>query len=132
MNQQEHDLITPLVEAANAVVEGARKAASQVGQSISDLRVPIIVGGTDLRIIVEAGPKTAAANAVEIAVAKAGGKPTMRRDDAVRAAADIISVMATELKAAHTLRGEWGTDIVAKMSHDEMLTVVDALNRGAA
>lgn len=132
MNQSNHDLVTPLVEAANAIVEAARGSAASVGQSISDLRVPIIVGGTDLRIVIDAGPKTAAANATEIALAKAGGRPKLRREDAVRAAADIISVMATELKAAHALRGEWGSDIDAKMSHDEMLQVVDALNRGAA
>ena len=128
---QDQDLITPIVEAANAIVERARKAAADVGQPISDLRIPIVVGQTDLRVVIDAGPKTAAATATEIALAQAGGRPKLRREDAIRAAADIISVMAAELKAAHSLRGEWGSDIDAKMSHDEMLAVVDGLNRGA-
>lgn len=128
-----HDLITPLVEAATTIVAATRKAAEDAGQPISDLRIPIVVGKSDLRIVIESGPKIAATNAVAMAQIGSGSTPGMSRDDAIQAASDIISVIATELRQAHSRYGEWPNgESEAKQSHDEMLAVVAALKGGAA
>lgn len=127
------DLIAPLVLAAEAIVLSVREVAVSTGQPISDLRIPIVVGKSDLRIIIESGPKIAASNAVDMAQMVAGGTPRMSREDAVQAAADIIAVIASELQQAHSRYGVWPNgETAAKASHDEMLAVVAGLKGGAA
>jgi len=127
------DMIQPLVDAASAIVKAVREAGETTSQTIGDLRIPIVLGGSDLRIVIESGPRTAAANAVNMAHQKAGGDPRLSRDDAVQLAADIIAVIATELKEAHSRYGVWPAgNEGAKASYDEMLTVVASLKGGAA
>lgn len=131
MSNKNTDLIAPLVEAANAIVKVMRDTAKELDQSVGEVRIPIIVGGTGMRVTIEHGPRTAASNAIEVAQREAGGEPAMRLDDAIRIAADLLSCDAMELKAAHTIDGEWppGEEAV-RDHHDEMLRVVHALNRG--
>lgn len=133
MSAPRNDLIENLVNAAAAIVTSVREAGDATGQPIGDLRIPIVLSGADLRIIIESGPRTATANAVDMAQQKAGIAPQMSRDDAVQLAADIIAVIATELKQAHSRYGVWPNgESAAKASHDEMLTVVASLKGGAA
>lgn len=133
MSAPRNDLIENLVNAASAIVTSVRDAGDATGQPIGDLRIPIVLSGADLRIIIESGPRTATANAVDMAQQKAGIAPQMSRDDAVQLAADIIAVIASELQQAHSRYGVWPNgETAAKASHDEMLAVVAGLKGGAA
>lgn len=127
------NMIAPLVEAAEAIVRSVREVADSTGQPISDLRIPIVVGKSNLRIVIESGPKIEASNTVAMVQIGSGSTPGMSRDDAIQAAADIISVIALELERAHSRYGVWPNgETEAMRSHAEMVSVVAALTGGAA
>ena len=67
--------IADLYTAACKIVEGTRKVFTEHGKDARELRLPILMHGTDMRVTIEAGPKIAARNAIEHAQMEASGKP---------------------------------------------------------
>lgn len=128
--------IENLHQAAKAIVRAARMAMKDSGDENPEQRqlyMPILIQGTDLRVVIESGPLTMSANALQTANMQAGGLPRMSYEDAVRRAADLLTHDAICLKEGHTNpadRDDWGQDGWVKERHDEMLEVVDALQRG--
>ncbi len=110
-----------LNKAAGEIVGIVRKAMADSGEAHPEripLYMPVVIAGTDLRVVIEAGPTVAANNAIQQAMACAGAVPKLSFAEAVRQAADIIASQAVTLGAEHDeLREQW-------------TVVVDALNRG--
>ncbi len=129
------DKITAIFDAAQALVEGARQALRDTGHpepQTQQLYIPIIIGGRDLKIIIESGPLTEAANAIQTAQMRSKQAPTMQRDEAIRRAADLLLREAMLLKQSHTLPDQpedWRGDEEAKQQHDDLLNVAKALLR---
>lgn len=96
--------IAVLYGAAKEIIDGTRKVFEQQGQDARELRVPILIQGTDMRITIEAGPKIAARNAIEEAQSKATGRPVEPTVDMTRALQDaqrLLGMFASDLMAAH-------------------------------
>jgi hypothetical protein len=91
--------IEVLYNAARSIVDNTRKVFVEHGKDASELRIPILMHGTDLRVTIEAGSKVAARNAIEEAQVKASGKPEPRVDMtvAVDNAKMYLSMYATDL-----------------------------------
>lgn len=125
-----------LHDAARDIVDGVRKAARSTGQKGTanlPVHIPVLMAGTDMRVVIEAGPSIAAQNASNHAAMQAGTVPAMPYMDAVRRAGDILTREARILARDHTVAGAWGDDpenLTAKEQHDEMLKVAEALMRG--
>ena len=102
--------IDRLYRAAVEIVDGARKVFAQQGHDPREVRLPILMHGTDMRVTIEAGPAVAARNAVEHAQMQASGKPAEPAVDmsrVLRDAAAIIKQSADETRGAHTINGRW-------------------------
>jgi hypothetical protein len=67
--------IEALYQAAKQIVDGTRKVFNEQGKDAREIRLPILMHGTDMRVTIEAGSKIAARNAVEHAQMQATGKP---------------------------------------------------------
>lgn len=96
--------IAVLYTAAKEIVEGTRQVFERNGQDARELRLPILIHGTDMRITIEAGPKIAARNAIEEAQSKATGKPvepTVDMSKAIQDAQMLLGMFASDLMAAH-------------------------------
>jgi hypothetical protein len=65
--------IEALYVAAKSIVDNTRKVFSDHGEDATELRLPILMHGADMRVTIEAGPKVAARNAIEEAQCKASG-----------------------------------------------------------
>lgn len=105
--------IHTLYMAAKEIVDGTRRVFAENGQDAREIRVPILIHGTDMRITLEAGPKIAARNAIEEAQSKASGKPaepTVDMSQALNEARTLLETDAQALKQAHTVNGEWPKD----------------------
>lgn len=102
--------IDRLYRAAVEIVDGTRKVFAQQGHDPREVRLPILMRGTDMRVTIEAGPAVAARNAVEHAQMQASGKPAEPVVDmsrVLRDAAAIIKQSADETRGAHTINGRW-------------------------
>lgn len=64
-----------LYEAAKEIVDGTRKVFIEQGQDAREVRLPILMHGTDMRVTIQAGPNVAARNAIEHAQMKASDNP---------------------------------------------------------
>ena len=80
--------VAVLHDAAREIVDGTRKVFEQQGQDAREIRLPILMHGTDMRVTIEAGPKVAARNAIEHAQMKASGMPVERPVDVSKALKD--------------------------------------------
>lgn len=133
MKQRQQTVFDRLHKAADEIVGTARSALKESGDAhpeLVPLYLPILVAGTDMRICIESGPPIAASNAIHHAMGKSGQAPGITFMDAVRRAADLLSVEARQLCAANTSPdGEWIDDTMRE-HHAQMLEVVDALHRG--
>lgn len=132
------NLHTPIDYLMSAGFQVAKAAQEVIGEANGvdprsvEIRIPVIAPG--LRVVVEAGPEVTAANAVQSANLKAGGKPQMRFHDAVRRAAELLVQEAATIMECTTKPGDedWGDNVSEKKSYDEMMEVADALLRGGA
>lgn len=91
--------IEALYVAARSIVDNTRKVFTEHGKDASELRLPILMHGTDMRVTIEAGPKIAARNAIEEAQCKASGKPEPRVDmtEVINEAKALIASYASEV-----------------------------------
>jgi hypothetical protein len=133
---KDHNLIEDLMTAGARIADAARKVIAETegtDPASVEIRIPVIAPG--LRVVVEAGPSVSAANAVQTANLKAGGKPKMRHADAVRRAAELLVQEAATIMECSTKPGstdDWDGNAAEKQSYDEMMEVADALLRGGA
>lgn len=133
-----NDLVTTLVTTAQQMVDGARKAIREVkgeNAEAQQIYIPIIVGKTNLKITVESGPITEAANAIHAAQIASRQHPSMSREEAIQRAAHALIREASLLKESHTVPGQpedWRGDMDAKENHDEMMQIAAVLLRGEA
>jgi|GEM_PF-4454444 hypothetical protein len=72
---QKSSPIEALYVAAREIVDGTRGVFEKSGKDAREIRLPILMHGTDMRVTIEAGPKIAARNAIEEAKMKATGQP---------------------------------------------------------
>lgn len=124
--------IAVLYTAAREIVDGTRGVFERNGHDAREIRLPILMHGTDMRVTIEAGPKVAARNAIEEAQSKASGRPVEPTIDTGRVIANAKRLLlddARALHAAHTLNGEWGDEVEAKALHDHCLETVEGLTQ---
>jgi len=124
--------VAVLYTAAKEIVDGTRKVFTENGQDARELRLPILIHGTDMRITIEAGPKVAARNAIEEAQSKATGKPVEPTVDMTRVlneARTLLGNDAEALKHAHTINSEWcGSEPEARAAYERYLAAIRGLN----
>lgn len=91
--------IEALYVAARSIVDNTRKVFADHGKDASELRLPILMHGTDMRVTIEAGPKVAARNAIENTKIKATDKPEPRVDMSlvINEAKALIAAYASEV-----------------------------------
>jgi hypothetical protein len=97
-----HDLYV----AATAIANGTRKVMREHGQQADALHIPILIAGTDMRIVIECGPAVAASNAIQKAQIKADNAPGLGLSDAQRRAADLLRFKAQQSETNEALRDE--------------------------
>lgn len=61
--------------AAKEIIDGTRRVLDEHDRDATEIRIPIIMHGTDMRVTIEAGPKVAARNLIEQAQVKASIMP---------------------------------------------------------
>lgn len=96
--------IAVLYAAANQIVTETRKVFENNGYDGREIRLPILMQGTDMRVTIEAGPKIAARNAIEHAQMQASGKPiepTVDMCKAINEAKALLGIYAADLIAQH-------------------------------
>lgn len=106
----EQSPVAVLYRAAKAIVDGTRQVFADNGKDASELRLPILMHGTDMRVTIEAGPRVAARNAIEEAQSKASGKPAPTPDatKALRDSQILLMQYAAHLRGQCTSGlGEW-------------------------
>jgi hypothetical protein len=101
--------VEALYTAARSIVDNTRKVFSEHGKDATELRVPILMHGTDMRVTIEAGPKVAARNAIEEAQSKASGKPEPRVD---------MTAVLNEAKALIAAYASQAHDRIDASDHD--------------
>lgn len=105
-----HTAIRRLYDAARDIVDGTRNASADVyktPQHNAEVRIPVLMQGTDMRVTIESGPSVAMRNAVEHAAMKASDKPYLAAgEEAKQEAVAVLAVYASEIKAA-SFDGEW-------------------------
>lgn len=105
-----HTAIRRLHDAAQDIVQGFRNVSADVyktPQHNAEVRIPVLMQGTDMRVTIEAGPSVVMRNAVENAAMKASDKPYLAAgDEAKQEAVAVLAVYASEIKAA-SFDGEW-------------------------
>jgi len=117
--------VEALYLAASNIVAGMRKASDQSSVDAREVRIPILMHGTDMRVTIEAGPKIAARNAIEHAQMKASGEPVVHMSRTLDEARALLSQYADEIRATETIGGEWPTSSHdEKQLHDRILTAV--------
>lgn len=105
-----HTAIRRLHDAAQDIVQGFRNVSADVyktPQHNAEVRIPVLMQGTDMRVTIEAGPSVVMRNAVENAAMKASDKPYLDAgEEAKQEAVAVLAVYASEIKAA-SFDGEW-------------------------
>ena len=106
--------IAVLYTAAKEIVDGTREVFRKQGQDAREIRLPILMHGTDMRVTIESGPKIAARNAIEHAQMEASGKPVEPTIDISKALDDarvLLGLFASDLNAENrrteTGSAEW-------------------------
>lgn len=66
--------LAALYRAAQQIVDGTRAVFAKQGKDARELRLPILIHDSDMRITIEVGPRIAARNAIENARMQASGK----------------------------------------------------------
>ena len=92
--------IAVLYRAAQQIVDGTRAVFAKQGKDATELRLPILIHDSDMRITIEAGPRIAARNAIENARMQASGKPVEPPLDMTRALRDARALLLSA--TAHT------------------------------
>ena len=98
--------VAVLYTAAQEIVDSTRKVFTENGRDARELRLPILIHGTDMRITIESGPRIAARNAIEEAQRKATGRlaePTVDMTAALSEARALLDMCAADLAAANRL-----------------------------
>lgn len=123
--------IPALYKAAREIVDNTRSVFEKSGQDAREIRLPILMHGTDLRVTIEAGPSVAARNAIEHAQMQATGKPVEPAIDMTRAikeARALLAQYASEIKDTETVAGQWPDAAAAERRlHDRCMAAVDGL-----
>jgi hypothetical protein len=91
--------IAVLYTAAKEIIDGTRAVFEKQGKDARELRIPILMHGTDLRVTIESGPQIAARNAIENAQMQASGKPvepTVDMSAVINEAKALIAQYASE------------------------------------
>jgi hypothetical protein len=91
-----------LYTAAKQIVDGTRDVFQKQGQDAREVRLPILMHGTDMRVTIEAGPTIAARNAIEHAQMSASGKPvedTVNMSKAIDEARALLGLYRADLDA---------------------------------
>lgn len=105
-----HTAIRRLHDAAQDIVQGFRNVSADVyktPQHNAEVRIPVLMQGTDMRVTIEAGPSVVMRNADENAAMKASDKPYLAAgEEAKQEAVAVLAVYASEIKAA-SFDGEW-------------------------
>lgn len=107
-----HTAVRRLFEAASDIVQGSRQAMTETlgkPHHHAEVRIPILMGGTDMRVTVEAGPSVAMRNAVEGAAMKASDKPYIAPGSEARnEAVTLLAIYASEIKdSGQCADGKW-------------------------
>ena len=123
--------IAVLYAAASRIVAETRKVFENNGQDAREIRLPILMHGTDLRVTIEAGPKIAARNAIEHAQMQASGKPvepTVDMDKVIDEARALLAQYASEIKDSRTyLQEHWDQGCQDKRLYDRCVDAVKGL-----
>ena len=106
-----HTAVRRLHDAARDIVDGMRNVSADVykkPQHNSEVRIPILMQGTDMRVTIEAGPGVVMRNAVEHAAMQASDKPYIAAgEQAKQEAVTVLAMYASEIKAASFDDGKW-------------------------
>lgn len=123
--------IAVLYSAASRIVAETRKVFENNGQDAREIRLPILMHGTDLRVTIEAGPKIAARNAIEHAQMQASGKPvkpTVDMDKVIDEARALLAQYASEIKVSRTyLQEHWDQNCQDRRLYDRCVATVKGL-----
>ena len=124
--------IAVLYTAAKEIVDGTRKAFVEQGHDGREIRLPILMHGTDMRVTIEAGPAVAARNAIEHAQMQVSGKPVEPPIDmtkALKEAQELLWGYAQTLSDQCTgNRGDWLDQFAdEKIAHDRAIAVAKQL-----
>ena len=117
-----------LHQAVCDIVQGVRTAHTSVGQNSqkTDMRIPVLFQGTDMRVTIEAGPGVAMRNAIEHAQMQATDKPaTAPGLDARLEAIALLGIYASEIKNWNTRTG--ATDWLDADEEKHFHRIVDAM-----
>lgn len=98
--------IEQLYLSAKDIVQGYRKTLREHGFDGSEVRIPVLVSGTDMRIMIMAGPSIAARNVTEGARMNASGEPVGGPQEAMQTLSEAKALLmgyAAHLRAC--LRG---------------------------
>lgn len=95
----ESNAIARLHDVAIEIVAKTRQVFASQGQDARELRLPILMHGTDMRVTIESGPRIAARNAIEHAQMQAGGEPetSAPMGHALREAQSLLGMYADTL-----------------------------------
>lgn len=124
--------IAILYTAAKEIVDGTRRVFSEQGQDAREIRLPILMQGTDMRVTIEAGPKIAARNAVEHAQMQASGKPvepivSVRKT--IEEVRFLLGIYASEIKDSRKFDEEdWEKGCQDRKTFDRILAALGALH----
>jgi hypothetical protein len=83
--------VADLYKAARTIADKTAAVMREHG-NVGDVRIPVLMQGTDLRVTIESGPTIAARNAIEHAQMQAADRPIKDdRGDALRQAMALIA-----------------------------------------
>lgn len=107
-----HHPIHALYLAADEIVRRTRQVMAEQKQPAGEIRLPIMMQGTDMRVTVEAGPRTAARNALEKAQLQAsdGTARMLNPPDILADAQALLQQYARSLAASYQVDGQWPAD----------------------
>lgn len=124
-----HTAMRRLFQATSDIVAGVRKVHADAGMpSSGELRVPVLFQGTDMRVVIEAGPGVAMRNVVENAQMKASDKPVNEPGlNAKQEAMTLLAMYASELQDANCTDGQF-TDPAEKAFFNRVVDAIKALD----
>lgn len=124
--------IAVLYSAAKEIVDGTRQVFTRQGQDAQEIRLPILIHGTGMRITIEDGPRVAARNAIEEAQSKVTGKPVKPTVDVTKVldeARYLLGVYAVEIKDSRRFdQAAWDAGCQDQKTHDRILAALVGLN----
>lgn len=124
--------IAVLYEAARQIVDGTRGVFEKQGKDAGEIRIPILIHGTGMRITIEDGPKIAARNAIEEAQSKVTGRPVEPTVDMTKVLHDVrflLGIYASEIKDSRTNTNDaWESGCQDRKTYDRILSTLAGLN----